>query len=163
MVNLNPTSTVDAFSGMDRLWTTVVGQDTAFLLAQANARSLSATKAALAPLGLKVRLYSVLALAVSGQRPTQRELSEFLHLDPSQIVALIDTLESSGLVTRAPGENDRRVNVVVATDAGRDVYQRAREATLVAENERFAGLDDSELGMLKRMLRILAAGARKVD
>ncbi len=40
------------------------------------------------PLDLKVRSYSVLAMACSGTEPSQRELADFLRLDPSQIVSL---------------------------------------------------------------------------
>ena len=40
----------------------------------------------------------MLTLANSGLEPTQRELADFLSLDPSQIVALMDELEKRGLV-----------------------------------------------------------------
>ncbi|HET8926842.1 MAG TPA: MarR family winged helix-turn-helix transcriptional regulator [Microbacterium sp.] len=139
------------------MWGTVVAHDTAFLLARANALSLTAVNAALEPLGLKVRSYSVLAVAVAGVRPTQRELSDFLRLDPSQIVSLIDELEKAGLATREPAQNDRRVNVVAATDEGRSVYKRAREATQRAEVECFGALGESDLAQLKTMLSALSA------
>jgi len=154
----NATSETTKETGLARLWGTVVGEDTAFLLARANALSLSAANAALADYGLKVRSYSVLALAVSGERPTQRELSEFLRLDPSQIVALIDELERAGLARREPDVNDRRVNVVVATEHGREVHRRARRATNLAEAEAFGVLDDGELEQVKAALRRLAEG-----
>ncbi len=155
-------ATERADNGVARLWGTVVGSDTAFLLARANALSLSAANAALEPFGLKVRSYSVLAVAVAGVRPTQRELSDFLRLDPSQIVSLIDELERAGLATRVPAENDRRVNVVAPTEQGRRVYRRAREATQRAERECFSALDAREQARLKAMLSALA-GAGTAD
>jgi len=151
------TMTDRADGGVSRLWNTVVGNDTAFLLARANALSLSAANAALEPYGLKVRSYSVLAIAVEGVRPTQRELSDFLRLDPSQIVSLIDELENAGLATREPAQNDRRVNVVAPTEQGRKVFRHAREATQRAERECFAALDARDRARLKAMLSTLSA------
>jgi len=158
MRNTSPSSpAARPAEGIDRLWGTSVGEDTAFLLARANAITLAAASSAVGEFGLKVRSYSVLALAVSGERPNQRELSEFLRLDPSQIVALIDELEKRGLVRREPDAGDRRVNVVVATDEGREVYAGAREATERAEAQCFSALDDADRDRLKTILRTLAA------
>ena len=134
-----------------------MGHDTAFLLARANALSLTAVNAAVEPFGLKVRSYSVLGIAVAGLQPTQRELSDFLHLDPSQIVLLIDELEKAGLATREPAENDRRVNVVTATDKGREVHRLARKAAQQAERECFSALDADDLTRLKTLLSALSA------
>jgi len=139
-----------------RLWATSVGADPAFLLARANALSLADATASLAAQGLKVRSYSVLALAVAGSRPTQRELSEFLRLDPSQIVSVIDDLEHRGWVRREPDPSDRRVNVVVATDAGRAACATAREAVESAQRAHFASLDDDEFRTFTVLLRRLA-------
>ncbi len=157
MRKISSATTDRAGDGVARLWRTVVGSDTAFLLARANALSLSAANRALGEFGLRVRTYSVLAIAVEGVRPTQRELSDFLRLDPSQIVALIDELERAGLAKREPAENDRRVNVVVPTEQGRAVYRRAREATQRAERECFSALDARDQARLKAMLSALSA------
>src|SRR5690606_31144169 len=91
---------------------------TSFLLARANARSLALGNAALVGLGLRVRSYSVLALVGGDERPSQRELATFLSLDPSQVVALVDDLEARGLVERVADPRDRRANVVRATPQG---------------------------------------------
>lgn len=143
-------------AGSERLWTTVVGGDMAFLLARANARSVANANRALAEYELKVRSYSVLSLVADDARPTQRELSEFLRLDPSQIVSLVDDLESRGLARRESDPNDRRANVVVATKAGRDIHRRARAAVEAAETENFRALDPEEREQLTGLLRSLA-------
>ena len=142
--------------GVDRLWDSRVGGDLAFLLARANAISLTRVNTALAPFGLKVRSYTVLSLAAEGGRPSQRDLSEFLRLDPSQIVALVDQLESDGLVCREPDPADRRANVVVATEEGRERHHRARAAVRIAEQEVFAAFSAEDLGKLTTLLRPLA-------
>lgn len=149
-------SPADAAMGAGRLWESSVGGDMAFLLARANAVSLSRANAALTEHGLKVRSYSVLALAASGARPSQRELSEFLRLDPSQIVALIDELETRGLAQREPDPSDRRANVVVITDLGREVYDAARRSTVATEQAAFAELTADDRDRLTGLLRRLA-------
>lgn len=148
-----------AATGLDRLWETAVGGDLAFLMARANAVSLSSANAALSAHGLKVRSYSVLALATTGTRPTQRELSEFLKLDPSQVVTLIDQLEGRALVRREPDPGDRRANVVVATDAGRALYAQARAATQAAERSAFSALSEDDLATLASLVRTIVGSS----
>lgn len=144
-------------TGLDRLWGTVIGGDLAFLMARANAISLLNANAALAEYGLKVRSYSVLALAAVDTRPTQRELSTFLKLDPSQIVSLIDELETRKLLRREVNPGDRRANVVVATEAGRALYERARNAAQIAERSAFAALTPNDLAALSALVRRIAS------
>ncbi len=133
-----------------------LAEDLSFLLARANVQSLSAGNSALAKVGLRVRSYSVLALAADGSRPSQRDLADFLRLDPSQVVALVDDLQARGLVTREPDPNDRRANVVVATTDGRELCDRARLAAEQAEEKIYSGLSAAERERLAAMLRSVA-------
>lgn len=130
--------------------------DLSFLLARANALSLAAGNAALVEFGLRVRSYSVLALAAGERRPSQRELAEFLRLDPSQVVALVDDLQHRGFVVREADPADRRANVVVATDAGEAVFAQARIAVRLAERELHAGLSEADHSRLAELLQQLA-------
>ncbi|MFL0410737.1 MarR family winged helix-turn-helix transcriptional regulator [Microbacterium paludicola] len=130
--------------------------DTAFLLARANARSLAATHAGLADHGLRVRSYSVLALAVAEARLSQRDIAEYLWLDPSQVVSLVDDLQRRGLVTREPDENDRRAKVVVATEAGRRLHRDAARSVAERERETLETLDAAEQQRLRELLLRLA-------
>jgi DNA-binding MarR family transcriptional regulator len=133
-----------------------LSDDLSFLLARANAISLAAGNAALAAHGLKARSYSVLLLTTDESRPSQRELAEFLRLDPSQVVSLVDDLQSRGLVERRPDPADRRANVVVATDAGRQVAAAARETARRAEEQVHGQLTRDERQTLTELLRVLA-------
>jgi len=110
----------------------------------------------MAPHGLKVRSYSVLALAVSDARPSQRELAEFLRLDPSQVVALVDELQTRGLVMREPDPADRRANVVTATPAGRSLFAQAERSARAAERDLHSDLSEVERAQLLGLLRRLA-------
>lgn len=138
--------------------------DLSFLLARANALSLAAGNAALGHHGLRVRSYSVLALAAGPRQPTQRELAELLRLDPSQVVALVDDLQSRGLVTRQPDPSDRRANVVVATDDGRVACEAASIAAAAAQDEQLLNvLSPSERAQLAELLRRIAFPEEGLD
>lgn len=136
-----------------------LAEDLSFLLARANAISLAASNAALAAHGLRVRSYSVLALVSAEERPSQRELAEFLRLDPSQIVALVDDLQGRGLVAREPDPNDRRANVVVSTARGRELCERAQQAARSGEQALHAGLTAAQRTQLAELLRVIAFSA----
>lgn len=130
--------------------------DLSFLLARANALSLAAGNAALSEHGLRVRSYSVLALAAGSARPSQRELAELLRLDPSQVVALVDELQGRGLVVREPDPADRRANVVVATDLGRSVHAEAASAARAAEAALHEDLSAADRRRLTELLKRMA-------
>ena len=107
-------------------------------------------------LDLKVRQYSVLALAASRVEPSQRELSDFLSLDPSQIVTLVDVLEQRGLVERSVDPRDRRSRIVSATTEGRKVHERALDLTRKSDDVVLAALTAEERVELNRLLAKVA-------
>lgn len=148
-------SVTDA-TAVSGLSASVLSDDLSFLLARANALSLAAGNVALGEHGLKVRSYSVLALTAGSARPSQREIADFLRLDPSQVVSLVDDLQSRGLVERHPDPRDRRANVVVATAAGRRLAESARESARRAEEGVHAQLSMSERESLAALLRRMA-------
>ncbi|WP_417509312.1 MarR family winged helix-turn-helix transcriptional regulator [Microbacterium sp.] len=127
--------------------------DTSFLLARASALSNAAGNAALAEFGLKVRSYSVLELAGDEGRTSQREIADFLRLDPSQVVALVDELQRADLVGREPDPRDRRANVIVATPRGLELLEEARTKVRTAVQTLHADLTESERHTLAELLR----------
>lgn len=135
--------------------------DTSFLLARASALSNAAGNSALAEFGLKVRSYSVLELAGSEGRTSQREIADFLRLDPSQVVALVDELQQSDLVGREPDPRDRRANVIVATPRGLELLEKARTKVRTAVQALHADLTESERNTLAELLRRTAFPAQQ--
>lgn len=133
-----------------------LSDDLSFLLARASALANAAGNAALAPFGLKVRSYSVLALAAERSHPSQREIAEFLRLDPSQVVALVDDLQKLGLVVREPDPADRRANVIATTADGVRLLTEARAALRSAEREQHSALTDQDRVTLGALLRTVA-------
>lgn len=130
-------------------------RDTSFLLARAGALVSAAGNRALADLGLKVRTYAVLALAVEAE-PSQRDLAEKLRLDPSQIVSLVDTLAARGVVERRQDPADRRSRTVVATPDGLALFERARVLLEAAHRELHSHLPDQEAEALRGLLHRIA-------
>lgn len=130
--------------------------DLEFLTARARALGTRHANEKLEPLGLKVRSYAVLALACDDEQPSQRELAEFLTLDASQIVSLVDDLEQRGLVAREVDPRDRRSNVIVSTAKGRELFAKAQQATAAAQDESLRALSAPERHELKRLLTLIA-------
>lgn len=131
-------------------------QQLGFLLARSSASSNAAVNAALAEHGMKVRTYSVLALACDPARLSQREIAEYLRLDPSQVVNLVDGMETQGLVVREPDVRDRRANVIVATEAGHALFSVLSDAVTEAEMRRHASLSSDERATLMDLLHKIA-------
>jgi len=135
--------------------------DVGFLLSRASGLVVRATNAALAEHGLRVRQYSVLALACDTEPGvSQRELATVLGLDPSQVVLLVDELAAAGLVERRPSPTDRRTKLVVATDRGRDVQERAARAAADALAGALSRLDPDQCDLLRSLLTQVVATSR---
>ncbi|MGF4045199.1 MULTISPECIES: MarR family winged helix-turn-helix transcriptional regulator [Paenarthrobacter] len=130
-----------------------IGSDVGLLLAKLHATGSLLNNKALADYGLRERSFSVLTLACSGLEPTQRELADFLSLDPSQVVSLVDDLEHRGLVKRAQGKQDRRAKIIVSTTEGRRIHNKARAALEVCEQTQLAALSEDENAQLRALLK----------
>lgn len=140
----------------DRMRQSDLSNEIEFLTARARSIGNARANARLATLELKVRSYSILALACSTSGPSQRDLAEFLCLDPSQIVALVDGLEQRGLVERLSDPKDRRSKVIQATAAGKRLYKRAAEAVREAEDASLQELTGEERDQLRGLLKKIA-------
>ncbi|MHC8606752.1 MarR family winged helix-turn-helix transcriptional regulator [Paenarthrobacter ureafaciens] len=136
-----------------RLAEAKIGNDVGLLLAKLHATGSLLNNKALADYGLRERSFSVLTLACSGLEPTQRELADFLSLDPSQVVSLVDDLEHRGLVKRAQGKQDRRAKIIVSTAEGRRIHNKARAALEVCEQTQLAALSEEENVQLRALLK----------
>lgn len=107
--------------------------------------------------GLKVRQYSLLSLVCEPQAPTQREISEFLVLDPSQVVSLVDDLEGRGMLKREPDPRDRRSKILVPTEKGRSVLALAEASVEKAADRLLGNLDGKERQRLQELLAKISA------
>lgn len=143
--------------GVDRLRSTRLAGQIQFLTARARSRGTGHANTLLkAELGLKVSHFSVLSVAAHGTNPTQRELSEFLDLDPSQVVSLVDVLEKRGLVERLTDPKDRRSRMIAVTDEGHRIEQLGFELTEASDREVLGNLSPAERGQLRELLTRIA-------
>ena len=107
--------------------------------------------------GFELYDYSVLAILGEGSRETQATIAEALSVDPSRLVALLDSLEERELIVRQRDPQDRRRHVVSITAAGAAELTRLRTIVGRLEDEFFAPLDAESRAALHPMLVALAA------
>lgn len=131
--------------------------DLGFLLSRASGVVAKSVSEALAPLGLRVRSYSVLAFATEeAGGVNQRRLAALMGLDPSQVVALIDELESRGLVRRGSDPSDRRNKLIEATEEGRRLRRTAQRRVEEEHVDSFERIPEEHVHILRETLRRIA-------
>ena len=79
------------------------------------------------------------------------EMARGIGVDPSYITALVDDLDARGLARREPAPYDRRVKIIVLTDAGRAVATDIDKVLSVPPTA-FSGLSRAELRQLRDLL-----------
>jgi len=106
--------------------------------------------------GFEAHHYSVLAILGEGARETQATIADALDVDPSRLVALLDSLEERDLIARQRDPQDRRRHVVSITPAGRRQLQRLRAIAKQLEEEFFGSLSTAEREAFYEVLQKLA-------
>lgn len=114
-------------------------------------------KRRLAPFGVTPAQYAVLKVLWEQDAQSAVALGERLTFDSATMTGLVDRLSRDGLVERRPHPDDRRINLVCLTRAGR-ARQPELDAVIDAMNEEFAErLGSRELATLKARLRRVTA------
>jgi DNA-binding MarR family transcriptional regulator len=112
------------------------------------------------PHGLTAAQYNVLnVLAPRREGISQRELSDLLVVDRSNVTGLVDRMEKAGWVRRADDPADRRVYRVTLTAAGRSLWARVEPRYRTALGEVTKGLPVRQLAACTRLLEELTARA----
>lgn len=84
---------------------------------------------------------------------SQQELCKHTFRDKPSITRLIDNLEKQKLVKRTSSKNDRRINLVCLTDAGRDLQNTTIEIANQTMSEALIGIEKEEIDMVKQVLQ----------
>jgi MarR family transcriptional regulator, lower aerobic nicotinate degradation pathway regulator len=105
--------------------------------------------------------FSILACLDEFGSASQREISDRLRLDPSDLVAFVDWLEEVGFVRRRRDQRDRRRYAVDLTPSGRRALRTRARAAELMNAELFGALDPDERERLRTLL--LKAVASKTD
>jgi MarR family transcriptional regulator, lower aerobic nicotinate degradation pathway regulator len=107
--------------------------------------------------GFEIYDYSVLAILAEGAQETQATIADMLTLDPSRLVALLDSLEERGLIVRQRDPQDRRRHLVSITAAGKRQLTRLRGMIKELEDVFLAPLDQESRKTFHDLLSQLAA------
>jgi DNA-binding MarR family transcriptional regulator len=115
-------------------------------------------EAALSPLGLRPRHLVTLTLLRDHGGATQQALATTLQIDRTNLVGLLNELESVGLIVRRRTEEDRRRHVVGLTAQGGRKLDEAEGALAAAEDALFSALDAEQRETLYQLLQQATAG-----
>ncbi len=97
-------------------------------------------------------------LAHYGSPPRMADLAERLEVVPRAVTTLVDGLEASGRVRRAPDPSNRRVIRIELTDQGRKALRELRGARRAAAEEILAPLTEEQREVLGGLLDTLIDG-----
>lgn len=106
-------------------------------------------------LDLHLNQASLLAFVVDFGDSTQTALAEMVGLGRAATGTMIDHLETRGLLERRPDPNDRRVWLVAATDAGRDVVEQFYDIDRALRDELRRGISRDDRQQLAETLERL--------
>jgi DNA-binding MarR family transcriptional regulator len=107
---------------------------------------------ALEPFGIRPRHVAALIELRDRGELTQQSLCGQLHLDPTNLVAILNELEQRGLATRRRDPDDRRRHLVEVSKKGIAVIDKVSEVMDGVEAELLEGLDPAERVQLEGFL-----------
>jgi DNA-binding MarR family transcriptional regulator len=102
--------------------------------------------------GLRLPHVAVLSCLAEFGPVSQKDISERLRIDASDLVALLDDLERVGFANRARDERDRRRYAVSLTDRGAAALRRRLEMAGELNQRLLEPLDDADRAELQRLL-----------
>jgi DNA-binding MarR family transcriptional regulator len=109
-------------------------------------------ESALAPLGLRPRHLVALTVLRDYGSPTQQALAAALQTDRTNLIGVLNELETHGLILRRRSTEDRRRHFVELTDQGAERLAEAEAALAAAEDEVLGALDADQRETLYQLL-----------
>ena len=107
-------------------------------------------------LGLEPRHFALLRAVEQEEGQSQQAVAELLQIPPSTMVAIVDVLESHGLLERRLHGSDRRTRTLHLTGQGARLLESAMGLAAELEQTICTGLDESEREGLLRLLGLVA-------
>jgi DNA-binding MarR family transcriptional regulator len=83
---------------------------------------------------------------------SQKQLSNRLCYDASDLVHLIDTLETAGYVTRSRDQHDRRSYSIGLTETGKRILEKWSTDAIMLNRELLKALDEEDQKQLHALL-----------
>jgi DNA-binding MarR family transcriptional regulator len=128
----------------------------AFLLAQIGSHAAARFAERLLAVGLAPPHAGILRMLGGESGITQQALASRLQIVPSRLVALLDTLDSRGLVERRRNQDDRRSHALHLTADGRKMLGTLGEISREHQRDLLASLSDDERRQLHELLQRVA-------
>jgi DNA-binding MarR family transcriptional regulator len=128
----------------------------AFLLAQVGAHAASKFAGRLAALQLAPPHAGIMRILGAQPAITQQALASALGMQPSRLVALVDELETRGLVERRENPEDRRSYALHLTEKGRAALEAVGRVGCEHRQALLAALTEDEQRQLGWLLRRIA-------
>jgi DNA-binding MarR family transcriptional regulator len=100
--------------------------------------------------------FGVLALVDANPGLSQTQLGNALGIDRSTVVAVIDKLETRGLLMRKPSPHDRRSHALYLSETGQAAFRRLTERVHAHESEIARDLSADERASLIDLLSRIA-------
>lgn len=113
--------------------------------------------------GFAPRVFAALAVVIQHPNISQSDLSRRLGIERSGLVAIVDDLEKRELLKRTKVHGDRRVQALVPTALGQEVYDSALKAVKAHETRMFNMFTTQEKGQLLSLLRKLRMAVEGKD
>jgi MarR family transcriptional regulator, temperature-dependent positive regulator of motility len=104
-------------------------------------------------IGMRLKQFIGLSVLRDHGPMSQQALGESLHLDPNNLVLLLNDAEAAGFVERRRDPSDRRRHIVELTKAGRKAVDKAEREFETVEEEVLGTLSAEERAELRRLLR----------
>jgi DNA-binding MarR family transcriptional regulator len=161
---------VDPIAEAKRQWTAhgwadaASGMSAVTSIMRAQQLMLARVDASLKPFGLSFARYELLRLlgfTRGGRMPMASAIAR-LQVHPTTVTNTADRLVRDGLVAREPHPADGRAAMLVLTDSGRELVERATEA-LNADVFAAPGLSDEDTADLVRIIARLRKDAGDFD
>ena len=105
-----------------------------------------------ATLGLEPRHFALLRAVAQREERSQQAVAEYLQIPPSTMVAIVDVLETEGLIERRLDPSDRRTRTLHLTPKGSSVLTQAVSLAWGWENVICGTFTPSERSLLLDLL-----------
>ncbi|HJV01788.1 MAG TPA: MarR family transcriptional regulator [Burkholderiaceae bacterium] len=110
-------------------------------------------------LGISQASWMAIAIVAKAATPlSQTRMAAMVGVEDPTMVATIDRLVKAGYALRTPSPTDRRVKLVMLTDAGQDIYRTLKAESDVLRAELLRNIDPQALQLATEVLETLQAG-----
>ena len=142
---------------------TALLESPSFQLERLRRRTREGVEAALQTQKTTLREYWVLTCLVAEAASSQSALSETLAIDASDMVRLLDSLESRHWVKRERDAKDRRRQIIASTKKGVKAHKELTVLVAKAEDEALDASTNKQLKHLRKLATAIIAADTPAD